>query len=162
MAARITRALSRANSLLLVLCLCSCADTVYHDFRNVEDGWKGNDTLVFRLCNARAASEVCDAYIELRTTPDYPYRKLWLSACVRGSSGEWVADDTLCCEIYDSLGQQRGSTAGLLYQTGYRLTQLELPSADTVTVSIAHIMSGEVNGVRSVGVRAVRCGRHLP
>ena len=162
MAARITRALSRASSLLLVLCLCSCADTVYHDFCNVEDGWKSNDTLVFRLCNARAASEVCDAYIELRTTPGYPYRKLWLSACVRGSSGGVGVTDTLCCEIFDSLGQQIGPTAGLLYQTGYRLTQLELPSADTVTVSIAHIMSGEVNGVRSVGVRAVRCGRHLP
>ena len=72
-----------------------------------------------------------------------------------------MESDTLCCEIFDSLGVHKGSSAGLFYQAQYGLGQIVFSSADTLTVSIAHMMDGDVDGVRSVGVRVERCGRHL-
>ena len=157
-----TRTANKASSLILLLLLCACDNTLYHKFHNIEDGWSSSDTLTYTICDPLAGSHICDAYIELRTTADYPYRKLWLRAERENAHGSMRATDTICCEIFDSTGIHNGSTAGLLYQTRHRLPQIELNPTDTVTIEITHIMDGNVSGVRSVGVKAERCGRHLP
>ena len=161
MRSRIIKAVSRASSLLVLLLLCSCGNTLYHNFCNVDDGWGGGDTLTFEISNPVVGGEACNVYVELRTAPDYPYRKLWLHTSLCRSNDKKMKSDTLCCEIFDSLGVHKGSSAGLFYQAQYELGQIVLAAADTLTVSIAHIMDGDVNGVRSVGVRVERCGQHL-
>lgn len=161
MRSRIIKAVSRASSLLTLLLLCSCGNTLYHNFCNVDDGWGCADTLTFEINNPVVGDEACNVYVELRTTPDYPYRKLWLHTSVHRSNEKKMESDTLCCEIFDSLGVHKGSSAGLFYQAQYGLGQIVFSSADTLTVSIAHMMDGDVDGVRSVGVRVERCGRHL-
>ena len=148
--------------MLTLLLLCSCGNTLYHDFCNVDDGWCCDDTLTFTVTTPFMSAESCNAYVELRSTPDYPYRKLWLCTSVRHSIDNSTFLDTLCCEIYDSLGQHNGSTAGLFYQTRHRLGRVELAADDTVTVAVTHLMDEGVVGVRSVGIRFERCGRHLP
>lgn len=160
MPTKIIRTLLRVSSILLMLFLCSCENILYHDFRSVPEKWESGDTISFTICDPISGSHNCNAFVELRCNALYPYKKLWLRARVAGRDG--VSIDTICCEIFDSLGRQRGTTAGLLYQTRHKLAPMRLLADDTVTISLTHLMNEGVVGVSDVGIRVEHCGRHLP
>lgn len=155
------RAASKVSSLLLLLLLLgSCDDKVYHKFYCVPDSWNNRDTLTFTISYPYTDLQLCDAYVELRHTHRYPCKRLWLRTQIHHTAYDSVTTDTICCEIFDSLGRQKGASAGLLYQTSHKLAPIELSSKDTVTISLTHIMNDCIEGLCDVGIRVERCGRH--
>ena len=99
--------------------------------------------------------------IQLRCEASYPYKELWLGVlCLADSVGLFSAD-TLCCEIFDSLGQHRGATNGILYQTTHKLGVRKFPAGDTVRVKLYHIMDcGTVKGVTDAGIKITSLSQH--
>lgn len=153
------RILSPSNLLVgLMLLLAACDDVRLHTFRELQGEWFATDTLKYEYVNL-AEGDAHDATVQLRCSSSYPVRQLWLRVEYSAPGTHMV--DTLCCEVFDSLGRQQGSSAGLLYQTSYTLGTYNLQSGDTAIFKVTHLMNGPVSGVADVGIKVCGRGRHL-
>ncbi len=149
----------RPSNLLLALMLlfAACDDVRLHTFHVLQGEWQATDTLEYVYANA-SGDTLHEVEVQLRCSSAYPVRELWLR--VECHSGNVHSVDTLCCEIYDSLGRQQGSGAGILRQTTHKLGLRELQPSDTTRIKIAHLMNGAIEGVCDVGIRVCGRGRH--
>lgn len=147
--------------LVTAILFSACDTTLYHEFRSVYYGWSRSDTLLFQFNNEAARDlEYCNTQIELRCTPNYPYKELWL----RIEGGSPIQADTLKCNIFNDYGRQNGTTAGLMYQLSIPYKNIKISSSDTITtVRIVHIMKDDtIRGISDVGIRLSHPDRHPP
>lgn len=145
----------------MALLVSSCDAVVYHKFETVGDGWRRNDTLMYRIATSPHLSGACDAEVELRCTSEYPYKDLWLYVELSTDSSV-IECDTLQCFIYDDNGVINGSTAGLLYQMSFSIPVSPVVSEDTLNMRVVHVMADEpLYGVKDVGIKLLRSGRSL-
>lgn len=100
------------------------------------------------------------AQVEMRCTPQYPYKDIWIEIKGENATQGLLFTDTLHCEIYDEKGRMNGSTAGVLYQMSFPLPHpVTLPN-DSVNIILRHIMSDDsLPGVSDVGIRFSNFGR---
>lgn len=143
--------------LVLMIMFAACDDVRLHTFHELKGEWLATDTLQYKYYNFSndAAHEL---FVQLRCSASYPVRELWL--CVESLSGGNRSVDTLCCEIYDSLGRQQGASVGLLHQTSYTLGTYNLQPHDTAFIKVTHLMDAPVYGVTDVGIKVCGSGRH--
>lgn len=141
----------------LILLFAACDDVRLHTFREVQNGWLATDTIEYKYINHYndTLHNIC---IQLRCTPTYPVRELWLQMELKTNNS--YATDTICCEIFDSLGRQQGSSAGLLHQTSHISGTYNIQPGDTATITITHLMNSPVNGVSDIGIKVCGHGRH--
>lgn len=151
-------ALKPSSFLLGLLLLAACDNVRLHAFRELQGEWRATDTLEFKYSNL-SADAFHDVYVQLRCSSSYPVRELWLR--VECATAGAVAVDTVCCEIYDSLGRQQGTSVGLLYQTSHVAGVYGVQPGDTATVKVTHLMNSSVKGVADVGIKICGRGRHL-
>lgn len=145
------------NSVLIffsVLFAVSCKDLYFHEFRPVNAEWLPTDTLTYSFVNnGQKRSLFINA--ELRCTPSFPMRCLWLYVECCGKESGFLLADTVCCEVFDTLGRQNGSTAGLLYQTSFPVGNVLVSPHDTLQIKVAHVMNTPVNEVFDVGIKMI-------
>ena len=152
------RILKPSNLLLALLILfAACDDVRLHTFHGLQGEWRATDTLEYVYANA-SADALHDVEVQLRCSSAYPVRELWLR--VECLSGNIHSVDTICCEIYDSLGRQQGSGTGMMRQTSHNVGLRELQPSDTTRIKITHLMDKTIEGVCDVGVRVCGRGRH--
>ena len=152
------RILSPSNILIgLLLLLAACDDVRLHAFRELQGEWAATDTLEYDYIN-NSDTAAHDVSVQLRCSSFYPVRELWLRVEYAARDAHRV--DTLCCEVYDSLGRQQGSSVGLLYQTSHTLGTYDVQPGDTAVIKVTHLMDGSVTGVADVGVKVCGRGRH--
>ena len=153
------RILSPSSLILgLMLLFAACDDVRLHTFRELQGEWVATDTLKYDYINYSNVAEH-EVFVQLRCSSSYPVRELWLR--VEYAVPEVHQVDTLCCEVYDSLGRQQGSSVGLLYQTSHALGIYNVQPGDTATIKITHLMDGSVAGVADVGIKVCGRGQHL-
>ncbi|MBQ7361445.1 MAG: gliding motility lipoprotein GldH [Bacteroidaceae bacterium] len=151
----------KLNSLLPIaalLLLTACEDVRFHVFCDVPSEWAATDTLEFSFVNVPNEQHSLMLDVQLRTTSSYPSRELWLAVQRSGACG--VVTDTLRCEIFDSLGRQNGTGAGLYHQTSFAVGTMDVAPHDTVSIKVMHLMDEIVCGVADVGVKVCGRGRH--
>ena len=148
------------NSLLLGLMLlfAACDDVRLHAFHELQGKWCATDTLEYKYYNS-SVETAHDVSVQFRCTSSYPVRELWLRVEYVSSAVHQV--DTVCCEIFDSLGRQKGSSVGLLHQTSHSLGMYNVQTGDTAIIKLTHLMDSDVNGVADVGIKVCGRGRHL-
>ena len=150
--------LSPSSLLLgLMLLFAACDDVRLHTFHALQGEWLPTDTLEYVYVNA-SSDALHEMEVQLRCSSAYPVRELWLR--VECLSCEAHSVDTLCCEIYDSLGRQQGSGAGMLRQTSHKVGLRELQPSDTTHIKVTHLMDSAIEGVCDVGIRVCGRGRH--
>ena len=153
------RILKPSNLLLVLLLLfAACDDVRLHTFHELQREWQAEDTLEYIYFNL-SSDAPHELEVQLRCSSSYPVRELWLR--VECLSANVHSVDTLCCEIYDSLGRQQGSGAGLLRQTSHKVGMRSMQPNDTTRIKVTHLMEGTVKGVCDVGVKVCGRGRHL-
>ena len=152
------RILSPSSLLIgLLLLFAACDDVRLHAFRELQGEWAATDTLEYDYINYSDAA-THDVSVQLRCSSSYPVRELWLR--VEYAVPDVRRVDTLCCEVYDSLGRQQGSSVGLLYQTSHTLGTYNVQPGDTAVIKVTHLMDGSVTGVADVGIKVCGRGRH--
>ena len=152
------RILKPSNLLLALLILfAACDDVRLHTFHGLHGEWLPTDTLEYVYANA-TTDALHELEVQLRCSSAYPVRELWLRVECLSSAVHSV--DTLCCEIYDSLGRQQGSGTGLMRQTSHNVGLRELQPSDTTRIRITHLMDKAIEGVCDVGIRVCGCVRH--
>jgi gliding motility-associated lipoprotein GldH len=151
--------LSPSNLLIgLLLLFAACDDVRLHAFRELHGEWAATDTLEYEYFN-NSDGGAHDVSVQLRCSSSYPVRELWLRVeCVARDAHQV---DTLCCEVFDSLGRQQGTSVGLLYQTSHALGVCNVSPGDTAIIKVTHLMDGSVSGVSDIGVKVCGRGRHL-
>lgn len=153
------RILSPSSILVgLLLLLAACEDVRLHAFRELQGEWYATDTLEYEYFNSSDGADH-DAAVQLRCSSAYPVRELWLR--VEYTVADVCRADTICCEIFDSLGRQQGSSVGLLYQTSHAAGVYSVEPGDTAIFKVTHLMDTPVNGVTDVGLKVCGRGRHL-
>lgn len=145
----------------VVLLLASC-DSLFHQYRGVGGCWASSDTLSFvYVSGSECSAQTCVLDVELRSNSDYRYKELFLRVERYSVLQKDTLVDTLVCELYDEVGRLRGTSAGILQQTSYRVGTLELHPNDTLTIKVSHLMDDEpLYGISDVGVRLSHSGRH--
>ena len=154
------RRILKPSNLLLVLLLlfAACDDVRLHTFHELQREWQAEDTLEYIYFNL-SSDAPHELEVQLRCSSSYPVRELWLR--VECASAGRLSVDTLCCEIYDSLGRQQGASVGLLRQTSHDAGQHFMQPDDTTRIKVTHLMGGAVKGVADVGVKVCGRGRRL-
>ncbi len=151
----------RPSSLLLLMLLmmfAACDDVRLHAFRELQEEWHVTDTLEYKYFNF-SEDVAHELFVQLRCSAFYPVRELWLR--VETLSGGYHSVDTLCCEIFDSLGRQQGASVGMLHQTSHTLGLHAMQPNDTALIKVTHLMNNPVSGVADVGIKVCGRGRHL-
>lgn len=147
--------------LLLVMLFAACDSTVFHRYASFESRiWNRADTLLYRFGKVPSMrnGHIHSICIEARTTAGYKYRNMVVRV-EAFASGDTLpqAVDTLLCEVYDSNGRRKGSTAGLLYQVESEVKPLPELVGDTLTFKVSHIMEEDaLDGIADVGLKLMR------
>ena len=153
------RILKPSNLLLaLMLMFAACDDVRLHTFHELQGEWAATDTLRYEYFNSTKDTDFA-VELQLRCASSYPVRELWLR--VECASAGRHSVDTLCCEIFDSLGRQQGPGVGLLHQTSHDAGLHFMQPDDTARIKVTHLMDGPVKGVADVGIKVCGRGRRL-
>lgn len=149
---RIRINLSRLFAFAILTFCVACENLHFHTFHKLHGDWNATDTLNFMYVNDVGEDSIM-LDVELRCTSSFPFRELWLYLeCI--SDEEYIISvDTVCCDIFDSLGRQNGACAGTLYQTSFPVALCKTLPRDTVYIKIAHLMNGSLSGINDVGVK---------
>ncbi len=146
----------KVPALLLALwSVLACGGTICHEYIALGGVWGSCDTLLF-ACNGCEA-ETLALSVGVRHSADYPYKDLWIE--VEGMLRDSIVHrDTVCCSIFGDDGRINGTTAGMLYQSEFFVSELPTPLNG---LRVRHIMSDSMlRGVHDVGIRLVLPGRH--
>ena len=138
---------------MLLILATSCEDVRLHTFHSIDGEWKATDTLDYTFAPG-IKNEAYMIDVQLRSEASYPFSELWIGVQCRADSAGVLSTDTLRCEIFDSLGQHRGTTGGTLYQTSHQLGVREIPGGDTVRIRLYHLMeSSIVKDITDAGIK---------
>lgn len=154
------RILISPSSILVgfLLLFAACDDVRLHAFRELQGEWLATDTLEYSYFNSSDDARH-EAFLQLRCSSFYPVRELWLR--IEHVTADVRRVDTVCCEVYDSLGRQQGTSVGLLRQTSHAAGVYSVQPGDTAIIKVTHLMNGAVSGVTDVGVKVCGRGRRL-
>ena len=142
--------------LVAVLLSAACEDIRLHTYHSLSGDWSAADTLKYTYINNSVRDSIFTMDIELRSTSSYPSRQLWIGVQRLTDKNTPAPVDTLCCEIYDSLGRQKGTSTGLLHQISIEAGRLKVAPQDTLHINIIHLMNEPVRDITDVGIRV--CG----
>ena len=142
--------------LVAVLLSAACEDIRQHSYHSLNGDWEASDTLKYTFANSSVRDSIFTLDVELRSTSSYPSRQLWLGVQRFTDKDTLAPVDTLCCEIYDSLGRQRGTSTGLLHQISIEAGRCKVAPQDTLHINIMHLMNEPVRDITDVGIRV--CG----
>lgn len=156
--------LSPNRIILLVAAILSaaCEDIRLHTYHSLKDDWSATDTLKYTYANGSIRDSIFTMDVELRSTSSYPSRQLWMEIQCTTNKVKHAPVDTLCCEIFDSLGRQKGTSAGLLHQISVPAGIRNIPPGDTLRINITHLMKEPVRGITDVGIRLCGHVQHQP
>lgn len=141
-----------------LLLFAACDDVRMHAFRELQGEWSATDTLEYSYFNSSDVA-LHEAFLQLRCSSSYPVRELWLR--IEHVAADVRRVDTVCCEVFDSLGSQQGSSVGLLRQTSHAVGVYSVQPGDTAVIKVTHLMSDAVRGVTDVGIKICGRGRRL-
>lgn len=148
--------LLRASSALIVLMLCSCDGTLFHSYRQVDEGWLRDSALLFTYVGDGSAVSVGGMFLETRTDASYRYKNLAVRAEYLNAGDSLLAADTVHVKVYGDDGQRKGYTAGMVYQNSSEMSVINILSGDSISIRISHIMPDDtLHGVFDVGVKLV-------
>lgn len=142
--------------ILGILALVSCHPrTVLYTFHSLEnETWQRSDTLTYPVDSLEAGDYDLEVY--LRLSNKYAYNVLWTVVEQDWKDGKTRHRDTLQIIVADEDGRLKGGGIN-----GKQITQtvppLHINRAKHGCLRIYHIMRpNEVEGVRDVGIRAIR------
>jgi gliding motility-associated lipoprotein GldH len=142
------------SALVLALAaLTSCNNgTILNEFKDVKtSGWASEDTVTFNLPKTTSSADL-NVRIGIRSTDDYEYKDLYVTAALM-CEGEEISYDTLKINIYDTDGNNNGK--GFPYATVTKdAPAIHVDSGLTYTYRICHIMKpNTVKGISCVGLK---------
>lgn len=140
------------SAALLTACF---PDTHHVEYQHVDvDGWERDSVLLYHIPHADADGSYMSE-IDLRTTRDYPFTRLYLIVSQTILPANKTVTDTLRMDISDEQGQQQGRGLTLLQQEQpFRFMQLH--KGDSIVVCIRHHMRRRLlQGVSDIGYRLV-------
>lgn len=147
------RSLMLTPIFLILPLLTGCqTDTAYHTYRSTgSDGWRAEDTLVFRLPSTLTSSRYT-FQIGVKHTGVYPYKDLWVTLLRPGT--EEAQRDTFHLHLADEKGNWKGKgTQSSSFQFVSEAYTLTLEDPDTL-LRIVHLMDTvRLKGITDVGVR---------
>jgi gliding motility-associated lipoprotein GldH len=147
------------NKIILLAALlisAACEDVRLHTYHSLNSDWSAGDTLKYTYINNSVRDSIFTMDVELRSTSSYPSRQLWIGIQRFTDKDTSAPVDTLCCEIYDSLGRQKGTSTGLLHQISIEAGSCKVAPQDTLHINIIHLMNEPVRDITDVGIRV--CG----
>lgn len=147
------RATLSAAALLLAAC---SPTTVYHRFRDVAtEGWEHGDTVLF-IIDSISSSDTYRFELDVRTTPQFPFQKLWLVVDRHFSAPELHRRDTVECVLATPEGNITGRGVSL-YAYTFSLPPLPLTQGQHGHIAVSHIMRRDLlEGVSDIGIKILR------
>ena len=136
-----------------VLLLCSCTDTVFHEYHDLDsDGWAVDDTVTFSLPKITRSGRL-QGELGVRAGRDYPFNTLPLCATVE-RDGEQLSTDTVVISLYRSSGEPTARGILPYAVVTQKLPVLHVDSGHVYAIHVTHLVdSDRVEGIMSVGAK---------
>lgn len=137
-----------------LLAVSGCRDEVFfHRYASVPlSGWDKRDTIDFDI-PPFAATQPYSLTLELRTSPAFPYRSIWLVAEQRFENPALVRRDTVYCPVTTPQGSGTGKGVNL-YTYEYPVLTEQRRQGQYGRIRVYHIMRREeMPGISDVGLR---------
>lgn len=143
--------------LLGVMSLVACNNNViYHEELDMPyEKWAMEDVYRYAF-DINDSSQICDMYINIRNTIDYPYENAYFFFTTTFPDGN-KANDTLECILADKYGQWTGEGHG-----HYRHNRLlfkrhcYFPQVGTYRIEVRQAMREEIEGIASFGIELIK------
>lgn len=141
-------------AVLALLLWSSCSTSVfYHHYRSVpSEGWEHGDTVLF-IVDTVPSSANYQFELGIRTTPKFPFQKLWLVIDRQFTNPDTVSRDTIECVLATPEGNITGKGVSL-YSYAFRLPPMYLQQGQTGHIIVSHIMRSDLlTGVSDIGIK---------
>lgn len=148
-----------AISTIMVFTACNTTD-FFNEYQSLSDGWKKNEPVVFDF-ESLDTLKTYDAYLNIRTTNEYPYSNLFVIVKMTEPEGASMMD-TLQYEMANPDGSMMGS--GFTDIKEHKLVwrkNISLKKQGVYTIEVNHAtrkineVNGDVvlNGVTEIGLQ---------
>ena len=148
-----------AISTIMVFTACNTTD-FFNEYQSLSDGWKKNEPVVFDF-ESLDTLKTYDAYLNIRTTNEYPYSNLFVIVKMTEPEGASMMD-TLQYEMANPDGSMMGSgfTDIIEHKLVWR-KNISLKKQGVYTIEVNHAtrkineVNGDVvlNGVTEIGLQ---------
>ena len=154
--------MAKVNKFLLIvfsaLLLSSCKDrSIYHQYSSTPTlGWSHADTL--HIEPDLISSTDIDLLLEVRHSPAYPYKYLYM-VCEENLTDSLIVNrDTIALNLIKPDGRIQGDGVGKIYQLKFYYKTITRPQFSTNSkLSFYHLMTDTIiDGIEDVGIRINR------
>lgn len=145
-------ALLCATATMVLLAACT-RSVSYDQYRAVPaEGWEHGDTVLFLVDTVRS-SDNYQFELGIRTTPNFPFQKLWLVVDREFTNPDTLCRDTMECVLATPEGNITGKGVSL-YSYAFKLPPLYLQEGQTGRIVVSHIMRSDLlTGVSDIGIK---------